>query len=238
MKIAPVAQESAFPGTQNLEVMSEARNYNAFLLGLALRGARPGLRVLDFGAGSGTFARDVARIARPARLVCIELDPVLRTRLAAADLESEASIEAVMPGTIDYAYSLNVLEHIERDDIALASLYAALVPGGALFLYVPAFQALWSPMDTQVGHLRRYRLQELRGKCERAGFMVEEAAYVDSLGFLASLWLRAFGNREGQLDAGAVRFYDRFVFPVSRVLDFLVGRWFGKNVALRARKPD
>jgi SAM-dependent methyltransferase len=236
VKTAPAAPDTPFSGARNLEVMTEARNYNAFVLALALRDARPGLRVLDFGAGSGTFAREVARSARPQRLVCVELDPLLRAQLASAGLESTASIEAIAPGTIDYAYSLNVLEHIEDDEAALASLHAALAPGASLFLYVPAFKVLWSPMDTQVGHLRRYRRAELRAKCERAGFVVESATYVDSLGFLASLWLRAFGDRSGQLDTGAVRFYDRFLFPLSRVLDAVAGRGFGKNVALRARK--
>jgi hypothetical protein len=40
----------------NLEVMAQAERYNGFLLGLVLPHAR-GRRVLDFGAGSGTFAR-------------------------------------------------------------------------------------------------------------------------------------------------------------------------------------
>ena len=232
----PMTPDQVFPGSDNLEVMTEARNYNAFVLALAMRDARKGLRLLDFGAGSGRFAREIAGATSPARLVCVEPDPLLRSMLAAANLESAASAEAVAPGSIDYAYSLNVLEHVERDEEALATLYAALAPGASLFLYVPAFKVLWSPMDTQVGHLRRYRRGELRAKCERAGFVVDSVRYVDSIGFLASLWLRAFGSRAGRLDAAAVRFYDRFVFPVSRRMDAVTGLWFGKNIALRARK--
>jgi SAM-dependent methyltransferase len=233
---APVTPDQVFSGSDNLEVMTEARNYNAFVLSLALRDARQGLRLLDFGAGSGTFAREVARAATPARLVCVEPDPLLRARLAAAGLEAAASMDAVAPSSIDYAYSLNVLEHVERDEEALGQLHAALAPGASLFIYVPAFKVLWSPMDTQVGHLRRYRRAELQAKCTRAGFQVDSARYVDSIGFLASLWLRAFGNRAGRLNPAAVRFYDRFIFPASRLVDSVTGRWFGKNIALRARK--
>ena len=45
-----------YSGQDNLEAMRAAVRYNAFLADLIARHARPGERLLDFGAGLGTFA--------------------------------------------------------------------------------------------------------------------------------------------------------------------------------------
>jgi hypothetical protein len=57
--------------------------------------------------------------------------------------------------------------------------------------------------------------------------------YVYSLGFVASLAYRLLG-RIGELEPSAVAWYDRRVFPISRVLDRLTARWFGENLLLEA----
>ena len=45
-----------YTGIENLEVMREAENYNRYLQSLVARHAGDARRVIDFGAGSGTFA--------------------------------------------------------------------------------------------------------------------------------------------------------------------------------------
>lgn len=226
---------SSYTGTDNLEVMAEAVNYNAFLAGLVRAPMRPGDRVLDFGAGTGTFALPLAAAGHPP--ACVEPDPGLAARLRAAGLEVHASADALPPGGLDYAYSLNVLEHIDDDRGALARLHAALRPGGTLMLYVPAFPLLFSAMDRKVGHVRRYRRGDLQAKCREAGFVVERCRYVDSLGFFAALAYRIGGDRDGGIDRRALALYDRWVFPASRWLDRITGRGFGKNLWLLARRP-
>ena len=59
---------------------------------------------------------------------------------------------------------------------------------------------------------------------------------MDTLGFFAALGFKIFGNKNGHLSARAVSLYDRCVVPLSRWLDLLVGRLFGKNVYLIASK--
>ncbi len=223
-------------GSENLEVMREAENYNAFLRDQIRRHLNGCARVLDFGAGTGDFAR--ALQGRDFEVVCVEPEPTLRAAIALTGNECHESLDQVPPCSIEGAYSLNVLEHIEDDEGTLRQLHARLRPGGALYLYVPAFEALFSAMDRRVGHLRRYRLGDLKAKCVRAGFVVEDGGYADSLGYFASLALKCLGAADGSLSARSVRLYDRAFFPASRLMDRACQRLFGKNVWVRARRPQ
>ena len=145
-----------YTGTDNLDVMAAAVRYNAFLMRCIATNARAGDRILDFGAGIGTFATQMAQAGH--RVVCVEPDPAQAQRLRESGLTVLASIQDIAPGTFDYVYSLNVIEHIQDDRAAVAALAAALKPGGRILLYVPAFQLPHSEsMDRKVGHFRRYR---------------------------------------------------------------------------------
>ena len=210
----------------NLEVMEEAERYNRFLLDLVLPLAR-GKRVLDFGAGSGTFARHL--IAVGVDVTCVEPDPQLLK-------DARRDTAGLADRSFDLVYSFNVLEHIPDDLAALAELRRVLKPGGRLVLYVPAFMVLYSAMDRRVGHLRRYRRKPLAELVIQAGLVVDEASYADSLGFLAALAFRAVGPASGTLSPRSVRLYDRCIFPLSRVLDRAFGRVAGKNIVLYAHR--
>ena len=214
----------------NLEAMEQAERYNRFLLGLVLPLAR-GRRVLDFGAGSGTFAHTLA--AQGVEVVAVEPASGLREKLT---VRKHADVSEVAAASVDLVYSFNVLEHIEDDAAALAQLRRVLRPGGRLLLYVPAFMLLYSEMDRRIGHVRRYRKQALKRLVRAAGFEVEDVRHADSVGFLAALAFRALGPRDGALNPRAVRFYDRYVFPLSRLLDLGFDPVIGKNLILRAKK--
>ncbi len=224
-----------YTGIDNLEVMAEARNYNSFLIDLIARNTSPGTQVLDFGAGAGTFAIEIARQGR--LITCLEPDATLNERLAQQHLPVVTSLGQLQDATFDSVYSLNVLEHIEDDAAALHDLLRVIKPGGTLLLYVPAFQILFSSMDRKVGHFRRYRRRPLMRLVETSGYQVDTAMYVDSLGFFAALLYRFTDRGGGEINRAALAFYDRLAFPVSRLIDRIAGRLFGKNVMLLARRP-
>lgn len=225
---------SDYTGTDNLELMVEAVNYNAFLLALVRNEVGPGQSVLDFGAGIGTFARALAQ--RGVSVRCVEPDPRQRERIEAAGMLAYADLDGLAEHDIDLLYSLNVLEHIEDDVTMLRHWHDKVKPGGRVLIYVPAFQILYSSMDKKVGHCRRYTRQELADKVQQAGFEVLRNEYVDSAGFLASLLFKAFGSDDGSINRQALIAYDRYAFPLSRLMDKGFKHLLGKNVFLVAQR--
>jgi len=234
--ISPSESRSPYTGVDNLEVMREAENYNRYLLGLIARHSAGATRVIDFGAGSGTFALPCA--AAGFDVTAVEPDETLRAVLSAAGIRTVADAAALPDDTFPYAYTLNVLEHIEADVEALRVLRAKLLRGGRLLVYVPAFPVLYTSMDLKVHHVRRYTRATLSASLRAASFELETIRYADSLGFAATLAFKALDNGRGDVNRNMLRLYDRLAFPVSRALDSLTHRWFGKNLLAVARRPS
>jgi SAM-dependent methyltransferase len=221
-----------------LDNLDGAQQYAAWILDLFspyLSG-----RALEVGAGHGTFTELIAK----------RCESVLATDLSercASVLESRFFGDgrvSVTCGTIedltgrdrfDCAVLINVLEHIEDDDGALASLAELLADGGRLLLWVPAFEFLYSDFDRRIGHLRRYHVQELRSKVAGTGLHVVTARYVNPVGALA--WLvtaRLLGRTP--TDKGAVDIFDRHFVPWLRSLDRHFHPPFGQSVFLAGVK--
>jgi SAM-dependent methyltransferase len=213
--------------------MAEARNYNEFLLDLVRADARDGDRIVDFGAGIGTFANQLR--AEGFAVECVEPDARQAAMIRRQGGTAYDSLRSISPASVDLVYTMNVLEHIEEDRAVLAEIRSRLRPGGRLIVYVPAFPLLYTSMDRRVGHVRRYRAGDLREKVIAAGFALNCCEYVDSVGFVATLAYKALGDSSGQVNRRALRLFDRFLFPVSRIGDSLgFKHLLGKNLLVRA----
>ncbi len=167
-------------------------------------------RILDFGAGIGLFA-DMLR-DRDYRVSCLEVDPEMAHGLEQQGFETVRSLGELADASIDFLYSLNVLEHIDDDVAALPALAPKLRSGGRCLFYVPAFLVLFSAMDRLVGHHRRYTAASLTRSVESAGLRVGRVEYADSLGFPASLAYRIVGG-DGVLNPSSVGATTAGFFP-------------------------
>jgi len=223
-----------YTGVDVLETLDRATNYNSLLLDLILANSVDCTRMLDFGAGIGTFAKLLRN--RGVDVVCVEPDALLANGLVRDGFLTFNDLNQVPDGSFDFIFTLNVLEHIEDDETSFRRLATKLARGGQLLIYVPAFQFLWTSLDERLKHYRRYRRQELERLADYAALIVWKTRYADSLGFFATLGFKLFGKKNGDLSARAVNFYDRYIVPLSRSFDFVFGRLFGKNVYLIASK--
>ncbi len=214
-------------------MLTEARNYNRWLATQVIVSKPPdAAKVVDLGAGRGTFA-EVLR-ARGLEVECVEPDSENQGVLREKGFRVGAGMEEHRPGSCDYVYTLNVLEHVGNDEALVRSVLSRLRGGGRFFVFVPAFPILWSSLDDHVEHQRRYRRAPMLAMLRRTGFVVERARYADCLGFFAAL---LFGRAAGTgISPRNIWFYDRLLFPLSKFLDPILGRFFGKNLAVVCRK--
>lgn len=222
-----------YTGIDNLEIMEEAVNYNRHLTSFVTQVVKDKAVLLDFGAGTGTFAKVFERLGY--KVHCIESDSLLLDKIKSEGINAYPCITNFV-GNVDAIYSFNVLEHIEADEKIISELSEKVSNDGYLIVYVPAFQSLFSSMDEKVGHVRRYSRRELVQKMERAGLVVLQANYIDSLGFFAALLFKYLGNDAGNINRSSLKFYDNCVFPLSAILDKITGSFFGKNLLVVAQK--
>lgn len=226
------------PNAHNLDVLAFAPRYNAALIAefaSACASRTPLRSVVDFGAGLGTLTGELRALAPT--VIAIEPERSYHPTLLAKCSHVLSSLEQLTE-PVDAIFTSNVLEHIQDDEETLRALLRALKPGGLLVVYVPALPHLFSAMDTAVGHVRRYRKAELGAKLTRGGFSIETLEYRDCVGVPASWWLKARGAAAAHPSAGAVAFYDKWIFPLSHLLDQAGARClFGKNLLAIAVRP-
>lgn len=225
-----------YSGGDNLSVMTAAKRYNESLVQI-VRNAVPdrSASVLDFGAGIGLYAA-LLRLDGYSDVRCLELDPAQAEEIRRQGFSVVTERAALEVETFDAVYLLNVLEHIEDDQECVDWLGAHLRPGGTATVYVPAFQLLFSAMDEQVGHHRRYTRDSLLSLFAGPGWKVQQYGYADSIGFFVTLLYKLVGSREGSVSRRSVAFFDRWLFPASLALDKLARSYFGKNVWVTAER--
>lgn len=198
---------------------------------------------VEIGAGSGSFSKKLIEHVPTLDLVepSHELFQLLCSRLGHKSgvqlhmLGAEKWLLDAESASSDTVIMVNVLEHIEDDVGTLKQIHRTLRPGGALLLFVPALRFLFSRLDLEHGHFRRYEKHELETKVQQVGFDVAGAKYVDALGIIP--WL-VFNKWLGRTDfnEGMVRLYDSIGIPITRFLERLLPFPAGKNVLLIAKK--
>jgi len=195
--------------------LDEAENYRAALVAEfapCLQG-----RVLEIGAGIGQITSGLLALPSVQELVAVEPDPgfcaKFRSRHPSVRLVEGTLSQLGTDFNWDAAVCINVLEHIGDDEQELASLRERLAPRhGHLCLFVPARQEIYAPIDRDFGHFRRYSRPELHRKLTTAGFEITRLEYFNSVGYFAWWWTFCV-RKQRRFTPGAVRLFDRWIFP-------------------------
>lgn len=170
--------------------------------------------ILDVGAGSGIFSRQLldAGIGRSATCV----DPAYsREHTELHNGQPISFVRSCGDETQDLVLFMDVLEHVE-DDIELLREYSQTMPrNGCVAITVPAFQFLWSGHDVFLEHYRRYTRSMLEAVVADAGLEVVRSRYFFGLLFPAVAAARLVNARQLRRRAieprSSLRRHSRFV---------------------------
>jgi ubiquinone/menaquinone biosynthesis C-methylase UbiE len=150
----------------------------------------PGMAVADIGAGTGAFLPAFDReVGREGRVYAVDISPKflehLRERVTQEDLASVAVVKGLedsielQAASVDLAFVCDTYHHFEYPRSTLASLFAAIRPGGSLWIVdferIPGESREWI-----LDHVRAGRKVFTR-EIEQAGFRFDGEVPVDGL---------------------------------------------------------
>jgi SAM-dependent methyltransferase len=219
----------------------------------------PSSKVIDVGCGAGRHAFEAYR--RGADVVAFDrdeselrsVDTILRAMGETGEAPAEASAKVVLGDalklpypneTFDCVIASEILEHIPRDDAAIAELIRVLKVGGTLAVSVPRWlpeRVCWLLSDeyhsNEGGHVRIYRASELRGKIIGGGMELTHAHHAHALH--SPFWWLKCAVGVSNTDHRAVAAYHKLLVwdlmqrpKVTQFAETLLNPVLGKSVAM------
>lgn len=202
-----------------------------------------GRRVLEVGCGVG----NVTRLLEDRDLVVgidVETECVTeRTKRysGCTNIQSELldvldpSFPALRRYGFDSVLCLNVLEHVSDDRQALQHMHSVLKPCGNVILIIPAFESLYGPIDSNLGHFRRYSKRGLLDMAESLGYETTAAHYMNFVGFFG-WWFNARILKKTEQSERQIRFFDSCIVPVSSKIERVAHPPCGQSIFAVLRK--
>jgi SAM-dependent methyltransferase len=181
--------------------------------------SHPASTVLEIGCSSGFLLRDLVAQLPGHRIFGADYTretlESLGSRLPGVPLVQFDLTQCPLSANfVDVIVLLNVLEHIEDHEAALAQLFRIVRPGGAVIIEVPAGPSLFDVYDRVLMHHRRYDMNELTRLVEWQGFIIDRRSHLGfflyPMFFLAkrrNQFLHQSGNKidEQQFVAGMIK---------------------------------
>ena len=229
-------------GRQTQERMAKAINYYAWQARLVAR--EIGTRVMEVGCGMGNFTGLL--LHRCEAVLAVDGDPKCIERLQAR-YANESKLSAVPCDAAsdefrslsgfrpDSCVCLNALEHIEDDRRALENMASVLTPAGVIVLLVPASKALYGPIDSNLGHYRRYSRKSIFKLAEHAGLKIRKLHHINSIGFFG-WWTFARVFRRETLSPVHIELFDRYFLPWMSRFEDTVRPPFGQSLFVVLQK--
>jgi hypothetical protein len=228
-----------YVGTE-LKLFSKAqnwKNYIRILIAPYIKGD-----VLEVGAGIGTNTCLLC-LREHRKWLCLEPDINLFLDLKSTIVSCDFDNCYLQNGTLDTLTKkqffdsilyLDVLEHIYKDKDEIIRACHHLEVEGHLIVLAPAYQWLFTPFDTAIGHYRRYSKSKLIALLPDS-IEVVRVVYLDCVGLLANLANKLL-LRQRQPMLFQLKLWDNLMVPLSKGLDPILGYNFGKTILLIGRK--
>lgn len=178
---------------------------------LARNRVHPPSRILDAGCGWGVTLAALETAGYEA--TGLDVSPRILDRLDAPDRRLiQGDLTQPWPGgtdreTFEAVLALDVIEHLDDDRGAVASLASLVDPGGLLVVSVPAQPSLFSEFDEVQGHRRRYPPAVFRSVFENSGLSVDTIFWWGA--WMVPILRRRLGRREAGPGVDAAEVYLR-----------------------------
>lgn len=132
--------------------------------------------LLEVGCGTGFVLSGIAQAFPQAKIAGSEIYTAglafAARRLPSVELLQMDARKLPYVEEFDVVAAFDVIEHILEDELVLQNFHRAIKPGGGCLITVPQHQWLWSPVDEEACHQRRYSATELHAKVQAAGFRI------------------------------------------------------------------
>lgn len=190
--------------------------------------------MLDVGCGGGVFLRNISDVANQQFGTDINYEILSNGKKnTLSETVSDAKQLPYKSESFSLVSVIDILEHVDDDEVAIQELFRVLRTGGWLLISVPAFMALFGEHDKLFGHYRRYSRNEITRKVTASGFHIKKATYIQPLFFLPLLIKRKFLTNKNNLlgdfktphkviNGWLHRFVAFELFPL-RYIDFPIG---------------
>ncbi len=230
-------------GHRTLESIAPLQRYHRFLWDTVSSYA--GERIVEIGSGIGNITQFLIEREK-VWVTDVGEDYLtgLRTRfderpnveLLQLDLMKPLGVDNAgeVEGRADTAVAFNVVEHVEDDNRALATIHQTLQPGGRLLLVVPAHPFAYGALDEELEHFRRYSRAGLEEKLRTVGFEIESTSRANSIG-LFGWWFNGRILRRRHVPTFQATLNNMLV-PLLR-LERVFRIPFGLSLVVVARRP-
>lgn len=201
------------------DAMAGASNLHKWIFAQFADSLLPNSVTLDVGAGHAGYAKMLASVSRKVIVSDVDEQAVRRIQNDIGGLSNVESV--VMDGVdistlrckVDNVVALNVVEHIADDAGFVRNCGNSMRSGGRLVLLCPAFPFLFSRIDSEAGHYRRYRRRELEKIVSAADFTILTSRYLNVAGFFGWLVNKAFCSGVNSFSTNTqVVVYDKYLW--------------------------
>ncbi len=225
-----------YKGFKDLQLIDKClKNYNEMIVNLFIdKVDNKSISVLDFGAGIGSLAEIFYKktsIKPECFEICNESQKILMQK--GFTIKNEFLNEE----KYDLIYSSNVLEHIENDYKAIANIKNMLKKDGYLIIIVPAFNFLFTEIDVEYCHFRRYNSKMLKKIFNQNDLLIQNIRFFDPIGFFILFFIKFFKiNSHKKIISKNLIFYDKIIMKINLISDLIFRKICGKNIVLIAQK--
>ncbi|MEI9942601.1 MAG: methyltransferase domain-containing protein [Chitinophagaceae bacterium] len=244
---SPAIEGPDITGLKTLETFAGATSFNQWLFDSVAVYCQG--NILETGSGIGNISRlllqkfDAVTLSDFSINYCQLLEKefqnyrnlkgIIHIDLSVIDFEKKYQH---LLGKFDTVIALNVIEHINDDNLAIGNCKKLIKENGRVIILVPAFLFLHNSLDKELGHYKRYTKKKLRELLEQEKLKVIHSKYFNTAG-MVGWWLTGSVLKKKIISKGLLRFYNKLV-PLFRLMDKVTNRFAGLSVIAVAVKSE